>query len=298
MNSDGLLRLDEDVRELLLEVARDPRSTLFGVTPAEVATSPRLDVPSVSAGTAGWTPAERHLLTGYREAVAEVLIPVLVDMVLGEGPSPFIGRPGVRPPKETGLRARHLLSAERAKTLDPTVTSVLRAIARGQARPDQFALAKVIRKLRPDHRGALLEGFALLEHRPLAARTLLREVYEESNRPSIRYKAAVNLGLATDRTGNLAASLEPYCAAVRERPGLSPLASLVINATLTGQDELANLAGSYLEDIASPIDETFRELLGYHENKMWSDADRACLRGVEKHVGPQTRNILDAILQK
>jgi hypothetical protein len=68
-------QLHPEVRELLQEMGRDPASRLFRIPRCKaLAVSPMADVPSASAGTAGWTPAERHLLVAHRDEVAALFI--------------------------------------------------------------------------------------------------------------------------------------------------------------------------------------------------------------------------------
>lgn len=293
------IRLDPEVRELLLDISRDPHSTLFRTVPREVVTSATMDLPSVSAGTAGWTPAERHLLRGYREELAEALSGVyrrLSQAAAGAMNFTMVNRPpGVTADPDT----RSLSRSPFLSSLEPEIREVVAQLvlgAGGTVRLD--SLTGAICRLRNDHRSANLHGMALiLEDKLLEAARLLRVVCEETSRDSIRYFAAINLSLAIGLSeAPLESTLDPIHRAIRCRPSPTGLASAMVNNCIVGRLDAARVTQDYFDDMILPNDDAIGDLQEMYRARSWSEEERSALMNLRAYSGPSSGRVIDATL--
>ena len=145
------LVLDPEVRELLREIGSDPRSGLFRVTPREASIAATADIPSASAGTAGWTPAERHLLQVYREETAAALRGVYQEKVFSD---PVASRGYNKPLSEVSRADAHQRRVMHRGTLEAVGTATesieaLFASAHGATTIDYDEIMVVLRRLEP-----------------------------------------------------------------------------------------------------------------------------------------------------
>jgi hypothetical protein len=293
------INLAPQVRELLLEIAKDPRSSLFQSTPREVVTAATLNVESVSAGTAGWTPAERHLIKAYREELAEALGGVFHLLSLRKPASGEIVGAGRGFGPEVRRRSTALIGSHRFAGLDPGLRATVETIVGGGGRePALDVLTGVICRLRNDHRSANLHGYALmLEQKHGGAIEVLERVYSESLRPETRYHAAVNVGVAMWHQGApIEQRLPWYVAGAREWPGLAALASIVVSGCLAGREELSVLAAAYLNDVVGPVDPAIKTVQGSYAVRDWRPADVKRLRDLRVRVDGTAARLIDAIL--
>ena len=104
-------------------------------SPGVLVTSATMDLPSVSAGTAGWTPAERHLLRGYREELAEALAAVYRDLSADRGAAAHFT---TAPRRERSAQDLELLGlsacfADLESGLRETVASLAAGLGLGEA---------------------------------------------------------------------------------------------------------------------------------------------------------------------
>jgi len=298
MSSDTI-QLNPEVRELLLDIAKDPRSSLFRTVPREVVTAATMDLPSLSAGTAGWTPAERHLLRGYREELAEALTGVYRR--LSETATGAVNFTTVnRPPHVNADRNTEVLSRSPfASSLDPGVREVVAHLAMGAGGTVRLdTITNAISRLRNDHRSANLHGMALiLEDKLPEAAHLLRAVYEQTPRDSVRYYAAINLSLALALSeAPLETTIEPIYGAIRCRPSAAGLASAMVNNCIIGKPEAARIAQDYFDDAVLPNDEALEDLQEMYQARTWTDEERCALMDLRAYSGPSSGRVIDATL--
>jgi hypothetical protein len=294
------ITLAPEVRELLFEIAKDPRSTLFGTTPSETVIAATMDLPSASAGTAGWTSAEGHLLSAYREELAIALGSVFhLLSVENPGLVHFIEADGVVRSRERE-QAAALVRSPLLAGLDEELRSTVTQIAGGtQGKLALDKITNVICRLRNDHRSANLHGMALmLEGKLQDAADVLQRVLGEAPRPTVFYCAATNLGLVRTLRGLPAeAYIECYSSAVQAVPGPEALASLMSCSCLTGQVDTFKVASSYFNDVVSPDDPYLSPLCRVFGNWVWEDQALGRLRDLRSHIDGPARRLIDAALE-
>jgi hypothetical protein len=294
-----MLSLHPEVRELLLEIAKDPRSTLFQTTPPERLVPVTMDVESLSAGTAGWTPAERHLITAYNEQVA-VALGDAFHLLLAEKPESvnFIGEQRGKP-QGALQHAADLAGSARFPGLDPGVQAILGRITEG--RRGRLALDEItaaILRLRNNHRSGNLHGLALiLEGKHQEATVLLRRIHAEALQPSVRYHAATNISFALSVLGE---DLEPILgaclAAVREIPTVEGLSSAMLTASVLGKSDLARLSADFLNDQVPVNTLSLGQVVLAFSTRTWKTDERRALEELRSQIGGCAGRILDATL--
>jgi hypothetical protein len=297
--TDPTLTLHPEVRELLLEIAKDPRSTLFQTTPRERLIPATMDVESLSAGTAGWTPAERHLIAAYNEQVAVALGDAfhLLSMDNPESVN-FIGA-GRGVTAEALERSAGLAGSQRFAGLDPGVQAILGRIVEG--RGERLSLDEIttaILRLRNNHRSGNLHGMALiLEGKHREAAVLLRGIHADSLQPSVRYWAAKNLSLALSARGEgLQPVLSACLASVKEAPSIGGLASAMITACVLGNLDLARLSADFLNDQVPADTDSLGQVIQAFSARTWEIEERRALEGLRSQTCGHAGRILDAIL--
>jgi hypothetical protein len=294
-----MLSLHPEVRELLLEIAKDPRSTLFQTTPPERLVPVTMDVESLSAGTAGWTPAERHLIAAYNEQVA-VALGDAFHLLSTDNPESinFIGA-GRGVGEQALERCAGLADSQRFPGLDPGVQAILgRMAGERRERPGLEEITTAILRLRNNHRSGNLHGMALiLEGKHREAATLLRGIYEDSLRPDVRYWAAKNLCFVlASHGGDLQPSLDACLASIRETPSIGGLSTAMMTACLLGKGDLARLSADFLNDQA-PLDSVaLGQIMRAFSIRTWDAEERRALKGLRSHTCGHAGRILDATL--
>jgi hypothetical protein len=293
------LTLHPEVRELLLEIAKDPRSTLFQTTPRERLIPATMDVESLSAGTAGWTPAERHLIAAYNEQVA-VALGDAFHLLSTDNPESinFIGA-GRGVGEQALERCAGLAGSQRFAGLDPGVQAILGRIVEG--RRERLGLDEIttsILRLRGNHRSGNLHGMALiLEGKHKDAAMLLRGIYADSLQPSVRYFAASNLAFVLGEPGgDLEAALEARIAAIRETPTVEGLYSVMLTACVSGKMEVARLSASYLNDQAFSYAASIAQVTPAFAARTWGSPERRTLEQFRSTTCGLAGRILDAVL--
>ena len=290
--------LPEEIRELLGEIARDPRSRLFRQTPHERVAAPLIGRESVSARTAGWKPAERHLIQAYRDELACALGAVFHHLSVTRPIAREVVGAGRGCGREAIDRARRLEGSEYLSELDPDVRAAVEQITSGtDCRLD--LITNLIVRLRNDHRSANLHGYALLiEGDHAEARAVLGTVLDQSIRSEMRFLAAINCGLAAQLDGApLAEQLEFYMAALSERPEPEALASVLVTSALLGRSDLADLAGRFLNEQLRPTEARTMELVGIYRRRRWTDSELEGVRAVRDRIDGVTGRILDAVIE-
>ncbi len=237
--SELTVHLDEEIRELLGEIAGDPESTLFKLVPAEVVTNAYADVPSASAGTAGWTAAERHLLQAYRDEVALLLQNAFrAKGARGDGQCrALVGGYGStqKPPRHTSDAEQSIREARRLTArshYDASVAGLLGRIAVGSLGEVGYGeLALAARRLQGSAVSRVLHAQAhLFEGRPSAGRDLLGQL-EAEVAGDLRFYVLTTLAMAQGDLGDCRSALEVYSAALDERPdNITTAASCLKNA--------------------------------------------------------------------
>lgn len=243
--SDALLQLDDEILEVLNDIARDPKSTLFNALPPKAVTSPLIDVPTLSAGTAGWTPSERHLLKAYREQVAWALGCLVIERSRRDQSVTLmnIDQQQIALTSEENLqRAVGALASS-----DPTVASydILSACVSGLP---FHQITEFLRSIRPNDRSRNLHGWALmLDGEYSAAEQELHAVASSSLCSDSRYYAMVNLNYCSYAQGRLAEALGHQLAALKEAHSPTQLASAMINAHTLGRPDIVAACATELD---------------------------------------------------
>ena len=215
--------LGPELREVLLDIARDPRSTLFRVTTTDVQRSVTDEVPPVSARSAGWTSAARYLIRGFREKVA-LLLRNAFRATLHEldGPprrfafsEPRHKRAEMPTRAELRGEANRVLGSERSKNIDPSVASVLASLGPGNGgRATLSQLAHAALRLEPNDSTRILQAADCIFHSKLdEARAILFGVVQTTNDNIMKSLAFSNIALATSLGGDKRLAYEYFARA-------------------------------------------------------------------------------------
>lgn len=285
------VQLDGEVVGLLEEIAKDPRSRLFGHRPRREVTSAQPMTP-LSWAMGGWSPAERDLIRAHREQVAYHLARWVI--VLGcqdkDATSDTIDLQNV-PDRDWFRNIERLKDAGRGCPVTTTL-SVLRGES---ARPPSLAtLTEDLMSLRPSETSKNLHGWALLMDGAFEeARQSLGSLHEETRSDEVGYWAALNLSYAYYRLGDLEAEVDCLLAALRHRATTQAASTLMVEAARLGELRVARLAATVLEDISGPDDPALMAYVRILQTKQ----DRIeQLRSLESGAGPLAGRIIDAAL--
>lgn len=310
--SDPFETMDPNLKEVLLDIAKDERSTLFRVEPREIAVGVMDDVPSLSAGTAGWTPAERHLLQAYREDVALLLQDAFrVRLTTDEtGKEMFRFTDSVERRVSAGgshlsVIANRLGRNAHSHDLSPEVQATLGEIATlSHSGPSSIgSLAHLAHRLVPSEVGLILVGISLVFEDQLdQAMALFQGHLETSVRSDMRRHSWANLGKAFTQNGE---SRKAYVAHMEARLGGPWTHVHAWNCFATALDcGDSDLIRESLEHIeartsADPVAESqIYELAARIRGTGWSAREGfMAARAMRTHLSPEERGLIDALLK-
>jgi hypothetical protein len=295
---EATIRLDDEVVELLGEIAKDPRSTLFGATPRRVVTSAMGGLPRLSAEAAGWTPAERHLIRAHREQLAYWLGCLAIEMSRKD-PAVASMMVDTLTVRVAGAqeKLRRLSASDLAQHLEPRDREVLAALDLLRPGTEYTQITSLARKLRPNEASENLHGWSLLiEGANDSARQLLGTLLQESARSATRYFAAINLNYAHYALGSMPKALEAQLAAITESPEPNLLGSTMLNAATLGDWSLARVCSAWLDDLAHAEHPAILQLCRIVGSRDLVSDDRTSIRRLSDFGGHVARRICDAAL--
>lgn len=268
--------LDPDLREVLLDVASDPRTTLFRVTPRDVAVGALDDVPSASAGTAGWTAGERELLTAYREHVGELLrVAFAVRLEMDEGAKDLVLNDSLHYDEhKTRADVRRLVRSSRSVSLGESVRTFLRTIAEEEPLrwPSLGELAHASLRLVDNDATRVAQAVDLV----------VRQRYEEGlavahraagkgTRRFVRACAWSIIGLAGSLRGKLEDAREGFGRAHRLAPyDVEFAANCYVNALDRGRREEVVVTAKALDELAGSSDRAVERFISMNRARGYS----------------------------
>ncbi len=295
------IELPEELRALIGEVARDPRSRLFRFTPPTCVTAPLIGRESLSARSAGWTLAERHLLATYREELAQALARVFHYLSLS--------RPGIKDMLEGGRncgpeslgRLERLCGSSLSRRLEPDLGKELAALVEQLLGEWDQPLNRITAfgvTLLNDHRAANRHGYALLlDGEPGKAIEVLQKVYKDASRAHVRVYAAMNVAHGNSFVGTPAEEcLDSFLLAVREDAGLLPLAPALVLAGVVGRLSIVADLGQRLNDAALYQVQLANEIVRVYEAQSFSSVEVAALRSVQDRVEGVAARVIQAAM--
>ena len=298
--------LDPNLVEVLTDLRKDSRTRLFSLDLSPLSVSVLDDMPSASAGTAGWTPAERHLLERYREEAAGLLKDAFRKKVV-ENEATRLLVPTAQPLSNgSAERAGRFLASRKGEGLSPETRNLLDELASGSS-PSSSGfdrLASTAAVLDPSSESALFVALGDLFQGSLddSLKGFLA-VTESAGPRGPRSLAWINAGLVYSMRGQFRDSL---CAFVRaslmspdDARGTASAFSIALDA---GDENAALFAAERLDDRSLPTDWIIEEFVRSHRWRMargqyetsaeWLDV----VRRIKGRLGPVTGHIIDEIL--
>ena len=295
------IELPEELRALIGEVARDPRSRLFRFTPPTCVTAPLIGRESLSARSAGWTLAERHLLATYREELAQALARVFHYLSLS--------RPGIKDMLEGGRncgpeslgRLERLCGSSLSRRLEPDLGKELAALVEQLLGEWDQPLNRITAfgvTLLNDHRAANRHGYALLlDGEPGKAIEVLQKVYKDALRAHVRVYAAMNVAYGKSLIGFPAAEcLDSFLLAVDEDAGLLPLAPAIVFAGIVGREAIVKSLGQSLNETAPYQPQLADEIVKAYEAKNLRSDEVAALRSLQDCVDGMAAKLIQGAM--
>jgi hypothetical protein len=247
--------LDPEIKELLAGLARDPGARLLRIPRGLALEAGPLEVvPSASAGTAGWTPAERHLLQVHREEVADLLWRAFRAKL---NQDPVAGRFFVTPPEDAAAwKGAGIGALARDERLNPDRSqerSLLEAILTDEPSqlPDYHSLAVTAERLVPGPFSQVYRGIALVVGgKRQDAERLLEHLESKGVSRPLRAFAWTTRAVNRTQAGEAHPCLEAYSRAWQLRHDYDAAAlGVFLNALELGEEVLARTASVALEQL-------------------------------------------------
>jgi hypothetical protein len=215
--------------------------------------SPLADVPSASAGTAGWTPAERHLLTAHRDEVAMLFIDAFrAKVAADEVASSLFQQPAEGHRRWPGEVARIVTAA----TLPGRSAEDLRGLQVEDASglPDYEVLAVCAERFAPSSLTGLYRAVALiLAERYTEAIRLLEQFDVAGASLATRWATWDLRGTALGEAGLHRQALVAFSRAWQgDQSKLRPLIAALVEAMQARDEASVRLAVGILDEVASP----------------------------------------------
>jgi hypothetical protein len=269
------LELDPNLEEILRDIARDPRSTLFHTTPRQLALGLRNRTPRISSRQAALSSAERHLLEVYREEVAWLLYKACQRGVL-ENPNCSVGvhrwitRETQVVPLTPGEWTTHADETRRqlqSLSSGPDSLSILGSLdldARFPRRPLRGIAIASLRLIPRDETRLLYAMASIQANDNGGSLQALQLVTENHPTPLNAYAAYANRALVLWQAKLLRPALDEYQRAGRVEPG-SAIASayaLCVSILLENQQQ-ALIAATHLEDLGTTVEPGLAECIEY-----------------------------------
>lgn len=290
--------LGADVRQLLGQIALDPKSRLFRTA------APRrlLEPGTVSDGEPFLTRAERHLLAQYRDEVAYLLRDAARTAILNERSTgtllvravPAMERPTLADAPHLARSARRLLDSPLGQPETTAAIALVTAMATEGEQPTPEALAAAALRLVPSDTARLLyaQGLCASAQNAAARRRFLAVASQSSNRTEVSI-AWETLGLLEARSNDDGQALEAYKAAWRANPDRwGPIVWWLATASrLEAREELLEADRALASTPTPPgcaesTARVLRETQGWTTNASLADA-------VQSETG---RRIIDALI--
>lgn len=258
--SDSPAALSPELCEVLIDVARDPRSTLLRTPSAAVECSPR-DVPILSARTPGWTSAERHLLQAYREEVGLLLRNAIRTGILSSPRGSLLffhasrrsDHEACETPDDISRSAWILARMRHSRELNFDESAWIAALAAGEETwlPRLSSVAASALRIQATDTTRVLTGAALiLESKLSAAHRFLSGVTRGSGGAWIESMAWSNLGLVASLRSNRPCAMHAYAQASCLSPANEVFAlNCLVQAILLADLPLARLAASRVDEL-------------------------------------------------
>ena len=259
----------------------------------------------LSASRTGWLPEERELLTSYREELAETLVQLYYHVLRNDPRPDYVMSPQERSPRAAEDLRRDLDRLRRSSLhgsvddeVDRVVEDCLRPEGAGIITASQLSWSLL--RLRDSEINRCRHGFALVvegQHRDGAR--LLEELYGTSKDRNVRYLSAVNTGLARMLDGQpLASWLTSFYTAVKAVPGVTALATLLLNAPLLGDFKAAEVAAAVLNDRVCKTDKILVEASQVVVRRRLTIEEQTELLRLRDKTKGATGRLIDAILEK
>ena len=295
-----------DVAEVLLDIAKDPRASLFRLDLATPLADPSLMPDPVSPVAAGRTAAERELLRRYRIEVAKLLADAFRRKTYASAKSSSIYPRIGKDPADPGPRARRLSSGMVGVEHEP-VADLLRGLAEGTAEDRagfvELAIAAVGLDPSDSHRVQLAIAMQL-EGRLEDCAQSLRQLAHSIARRHLRACAWGNLGLTRSLQGRSREAMVMYGRALSRDPeDVTFAAGLVTTALDCGDETTCRLACRHLELIADrDLPELIAIVRANLARKKASELSIAAtwttvLQRIEGDLGPTTGWMIHEILE-
>jgi hypothetical protein len=302
--------LEPEIEGLIQEIGRDPRSSFFQV---ERPKSPRGLLQAwdrYSPVSAGWTAAERHLMTAHREDLAFCLrTRVLMESLRLRPLSVFVDhRRSVDDVSSMPSDAEWRQSASRAVRLArlddaPEADLVVRLLAERELTVEElYDVALITVRLTPNDTAWLRIGLALnLRGDPHSAIQLLTARERLAGSELMRSYMWDNIGVAYSMLGDHAAAREAYKKACSLGPlRVSPLASLLYQSLLSGDPIASERACNRIDEEVEPGHPALLHFLdGLRRARtagLWNPSSEAqqLTNRLESSHGPTTQSIVHA----
>lgn len=302
--------LDPEVRECLLDIARDERSTLFRIDPGAAAVSPLEDVASASARTAGWTPAERHLLDAYREEVALLFrnayrAKVVQDEYasnLIQGEEPPSGPDDPRSPSEIRMMARCLASFPGQYDQEDVVRGLLGELSKESlvVSPSFDQLAIAARRLVDNEAGQLFHASALIIGGHYGEAIVLgRSVAERVLRADVGASAWSIVAHAESMNRNPRGAARAYLRSIEFEPADTHIVASSFLCALRSEDlDAARVAGAHLDNLLKPGSQDLIDLVSRYNYRAATREDylSSRMREMIARIGPSLAPTVEAFL--
>ena len=298
--------LDPEVRQVLLEIARDEESTLFRIRAGHPNVDPLADVPVASTTTAGWKAAEKHLLRAYREEVwmllhkahrvrigqddrAEALTPVRRTMSPGESAG-----------KQVRTRARVLAgSAVRERVSGIEVLDALAAESGlNEIGIDAISYA-ASRLIDCDSTRLLVATSANVLGQHSRALELAAPIARDAVRADLRGSALTIAGLALWMMDRPHEAISHYESACRALPGnATPAVSLLMTSLETNKPDRFLEAARYAEATLDGDEDQVAELVRQYRTRFSDPKPLPIAGNIMTKLGPMARAIIHGIYQQ
>lgn len=283
--------MDPELRAFLAEVAAQGRSSLLDVELGERHVNALYDVPTASAGTAGWTAAERHLLQAHREEVAHLLRNAFRVKIATENTCHAIIEHG---PGHLQDEAQVQEASNRAKRRDRHFredTGLLDELLAGRLHRIGYSelTTAAMRLVGSDVDHLLHAAARITEGDPESVLDGLAEI--QASGGSMSFFASLSLGMALSALGRHDQALTSYEAGVNMRPEhVAASAFTLLEALLAGDQEAASRYARHLAGNAVAFPDEARGL-----EALWTRITP--LAGMDlplpEEVPEPTRRILD-----
>lgn len=299
--------LDPEVKNVLIDVSRQETVHFAAWAPRGRVADPTADLPSVSAGTAGWSPAERHLVTAFREELALLLQHAFYAKVAQEERTRVLAPvtpPGWSCDKDALARRATRLHSARREPAELIVT-LLDQLSENDApiQPTLQQLADAAAQLVDDHVTRLLRaGARNFEHDGRGAVTLALHVAESTSSANVRSAAwsivALGRSLSDDAPGAVAA----YLASLRDDPSDVVMAVNLLLCSVRADDEAEAREACSLVSSLSPDERSVHSLIEVSRRRAdlgerRYPREQRVLRALDGSVGAAAQALIDGIFQ-